>query len=285
MPIPQQVLAAAVGSAEAELLGCTSQALAGGSGAATASITRLTGTAWCGDSERRFSLVRKAFAPGDTDQRHWAYWRREPLAYAEEILPQGPGLRAPRCYGVDGDVVYLEDIVGDVEDPRVAAFRLGAWQASVSLPDLSWLADDELQQRVGARPLDWSTVDADPRLAAIWEHRQELLAERQRSPLVLSHGDFHLGNIIGTGNATVVLDWGNLGQAPLGADLAHLSLSALVDLVDDYLAGAAGRVSEAAVRRAYRGTLLLVGTSRAHWWLSRGMALPAGHVDFVLSYR
>ncbi len=28
------------------------------------------------------------------------------------MLPEGPGLRAPRCDGVTQDTIYLEDVVG-----------------------------------------------------------------------------------------------------------------------------------------------------------------------------
>ncbi|MEQ4716997.1 hypothetical protein [Nonomuraea sp. B19D2] len=80
-----------------------------------------------------------------------------------------------------------------------------------------------------------------------------------------------------------VLDWATLGAAPVGADLAALALSTFVDPVEDYLAGAGGRFQRADVELGYRATLALTGAGRVHWMLSRGMRLPDGYEDFILS--
>jgi hypothetical protein len=199
----------------------------------------------------------------------------------EEAIP-GPGLVAPRCYGVVDDVVYLQDVVGTPESPHVAARRLGAWQAGTPVPDLPWLAGHQLAQRVAVSDLDWAAVDADPRLASIWSRRHELLAALRSVPDVLSHGDFHIGHLVAADDATVVLDWATLGISPVGADLAHLALSTLDDLVADYLAGLEGRFDPVAVRLGYGTTLALTGASRVHWMRSRGVPVPQGYEDFVL---
>ncbi len=216
------------------------------------------------------------------DPRHWAYWRREPLAYASGVLPVGPGLAAPGSYGVVDDVVYLEDISGAPESPQVAASRLGGWQAGTVVPDLPWLAGHQLAQRVAVSDLDWTSVDADARLVSIWSRRHDLLAGLRSVPTVLSHGDFHIGQLVAAGEATVVLDWATLGISPVGADLAHLALSTSDDLVANYLVGTAGRFAPDDIRVGYRTTVALVGVSRVHWMLSRGVPVPPGYADFVI---
>lgn len=290
--IPPHVLAAALGVPDAVVVDCSARSIISGSGATTGAVVRLTGRARSGGRECDFAMVRKEFRPPTTgrhaaaaaDPRHWAYWRREPLAYQSGILPTGPGLAAPRCYGVVDDVVYLQEVAGPRESPQVAAVRLGGWQAAAAIPDLPWLAGRQLAQRIAASDLDWSEVDADPRLAMIWARRHELLAELRHVPAVLSHGDFHIGNLVAVGATTVVLDWATLGISPVGADLAHLALSTLDDLVDSYLAGLASRFDPGAVHIGYRATVALTGASRAHWMLSRGVPIPDGYVDFVAAH-
>jgi hypothetical protein len=284
------VIEAATGQAEAVVIDCSAQPITTGTGAATAAITRLTGRARCGGQRHAFSLIRKQFRPlatgrhaaAATDQRHWAYWRREPLAYASQILPTGPGLTAPHCYGVIGDVLYLQDVAGPAESPRTAAGRLAGWQASTPVPDLPWLAGHQLAQRVAVSDLDWTLVDADSRLAAIWSRRHDLLAALRSVPRVLSHGDYHIGHLVAVGRMTVVLDWATLGVAPIGADLAHLALSVLDDLATDYLAELNNRFDATTVHLGYRTTLALTGASRVHWMLSHGITVPQRYTDFVI---
>ncbi|TDD62793.1 aminoglycoside phosphotransferase family protein [Actinomadura darangshiensis] len=286
------MLAALVGRADVSLLSCRSETIVGSSGAATGAVSRVSGMVRCGSGELPFRLVRKEFRPvaggrhaaHAGDARHWAYWRREPLAYASGLLPTGPGLAAPRCYGVVDDVVYLADVEGAAESPRLAARRLGAWQAAVPIPDVPWLAGHQLAQRMAVSDLDWSVVDADPRIARVWRRRGELLDGLTRVPPVLTHGDFSAGNLIRSAETTtVVLDWATLGAGPVGADLASLALSTGADPLEDYLAGLDGRFDETDVATGYRTTLALTGAGRVHWMLSRGMRLPDGYEDFILA--
>ena len=289
--VPAAVLAAYLGTPDATLIECHEDTIAGGTGATTARVTRIAARASCGGDEREVALIRKEFHPvisgrhaiASADPRHWAYWRREPLAYAAAVLPAGPALAAPRCYGVFDNAVYLQDVTGTAESPALAARRLGAWQATAVSPDVHWLAGHQLAQRVAVSDLDWTAVDADPLLASIWSRRWDLLAELNRVPGVLSHGDFHVGNLVAAGDTTVALDWGAVGVSPAGADLAHLALSTLEDLVGEYLAGVAGRFDPALVRLGYRTTLALTGVSRIHWMLSRETPIPAGYEEFVLA--
>ncbi|WP_063828714.1 aminoglycoside phosphotransferase family protein [Actinopolymorpha alba] len=289
--IPPSVVAAAAGRPDAVLLDCEVERIDGGTGAATAGVARVTARVRYAGNVHPIVLVRKAFQPltsgphasASTDPRHWAYWRRELLAYQASLLPTGPGLAAPRCYGVAGNEIYLEYVSGPAESPHLAGRRLGAWQASTPIPELPWLAGHQLAQRIAVSELDWTTVPADPRLVALWSRRHELLAKLRGVPTVLSHGDFHAGNLRACADTedTVVFDWGTLGISPVGADLAHLALSSFDDLVDDYLAGAAGWFASDSVRTGYEVTLALTGASRLHWMLSRGVPVPDGYADFV----
>ncbi|NUR88912.1 MAG: aminoglycoside phosphotransferase family protein, partial [Nonomuraea sp.] len=117
----------------------TQEPITGSSGAATGAVVRLRR----GDR----TMVVKSFRPVTSgrhveaarDPRHFAYWRREPLAYASGLLPSGP-FRAPRCYAVTDEAVYLEDVQGKPESPEVAARRLARGQGQTAIPDVPWLA-------------------------------------------------------------------------------------------------------------------------------------------------
>jgi hypothetical protein len=257
-------------------------------GAATASVTRWSGRI----GSQPFSMIVKQLAPVTTGRhveaaknpRHWAYWQREACAYASGLLPSGPGLAAPHCYGVVGESIYMEEAPPDPEDPVRAVSRLAEWQSTAVIRDVPWLAGDQLEQRIAVTSLDWAAVDADPRCAAVWDARAELLGSLGDAARVLTHGDFHADQLRAAGANTVVLDWGTLGVSPAGFDVAHLALSTLRDFDDDYLAAAGRGLPADAVRRAYRVSLLLTGVSRIHWMLTAGIELPTGYADFVLAH-
>lgn len=272
---------------------CRSEPITGSTGAATGAVTRLSGLAQLNSDQRSFTVVRKACRPVTTgrhaahadDPRHWANWRREPLAYASGLLPTGPGLAAPRCYGVIDDIVYLADVGATPESPRVAAHRLGRWQAEATVPDVPWLSGHQLAQRLAVSDLDWTGVEVHPHIPALWERRGELLERLDAVPRVLVHGDFSRGNLTATNDGidTVVLDWATLGSGPVGADLASLALTTLQRHITDYLEGLADRFDTADVELGYRATLALTGASRVHWMWSRGLTPPASYVDFILT--
>lgn len=280
--IPPEVvraLHAEAGPGDSHVDDVRAEPIAGGTGAATGSVTRLSGRTPNGP----FSVVAKQLRPvrtgrhtgGAADPAHWAYWRREALAYASGLLPAGPGLRAPRCYGVVADTVYLEDVPAQPEDTATASARLADWQARTPIPDTPWLARDQLAQRIAVSDLDLSAVDLGPALQRIWARRHDLLAGLAYATPAVSHGDFHLGQLSAAGESTVALDWGTFGIAAAGADHAHLALSAVTDLYADL---------EPRARPGYRATLALTGASRAHWMAMRGIALPDGYRDLVTAY-
>lgn len=292
--LPLAVVRAVAGRRDARAVETSESPIVTGTiGAATASVTRVSGVLSSGAGEKPFSVIRKTFRPVPSgwhvesagDPRHWAYWRREPLAYASGVLinPLGAGLVAPYCYEVIDDVVYLADVVGPPERADVAAYRLGTWHASAPVPEAAWLACDQLGQRVAVTDLDWSTVDAPAGIVATWERRHDLLKALGSVPTVLCHGDFHPGNLIDTGSdTTTVLDWGTLGTGPAGADLAHLALATLTDPFAPYLEGLQGKVGAEEAHLGYSVTLALTGASRLHWMHENGVPVPAGYTDFVL---
>jgi hypothetical protein len=292
--LPLAVVRAVAGRRDARMVETSETPIVTGTiGAATASVTRISGVVRSGAGEQPFSVIRKMFRPVPSgrhvdsagDPRHWAYWRREPLAYASGVLinPLGAGLVAPYCYEVIDDVIYLADVVGPPERTDVAAYRLGTWHASAPIPDAAWLAGDQLAQRLAVTELDWSTVDAPAAVQDIWARRHELLKALDSVPLVLCHGDFHPGNLIDTGaDSTTVLDWGTLGTGPAGADLAHLALATLTDPFGYYLEGLQGKVGAEQAHLGYSVTLALTGVSRIHWMHENGVPVPRGYADFLL---
>jgi hypothetical protein len=275
--VPPSVVAAAAGPGTV-VTGYTVEPISGSSGAATASVQRLV----LNTGDQAFTVIKKSFRRvAGQDPRHWRYWRRELLAYESGLLPHGPGLTAPRWLGSDADAIYLEQAFGAAERPELAAERLAAWQTTTEPPDVPWLAGHQLVQRIEASDLDWTAVDADPELARIWARRDDLLDVLSAVPSVLSHGDFHPGNLVAAGRDTVVLDWGTFGIAPVGAPLAHLALGAVRDQLPFYLKGSGGRFAIGDVLVGYRVTLALTGVSRIHWMLSAGTQPSPGFVHFV----
>ncbi len=102
---------------------------------------------------------------------------------------------------------------------------------------------------------------------------------------MLSHGDYSLENLIADGEDTVAIDWGTVGLAPVGSDLAHLALSSLADPVGAYLAASEGGPPPSAVLVGYQTTTALVGASRVHWMLSNGAQVPDEYVGFLWEHR
>ncbi|MEU6719749.1 aminoglycoside phosphotransferase family protein [Nonomuraea sp. NPDC046802] len=291
--LPPAVLDALLGRPGGSLVSCRSEPITGSSGAATGAVTRLSGTAQLDDQQVYFTVIHKSCKPvtagrhadSAVDPRHWANWRREPLAYSSGLLPSGPGLAAPRCYGVIGDGVYLADVGTIPESPATAAHRLGRWQADTTTPDLPWLSGHQLAQRIAVSDLNWTDLNVHPRIPALWEQRAELLNCLSQLPHVLVHGDFSHGNLRASedGLATVVLDWATLGTGPVGADLASLVLTALGRHLPHYLDGLNGRFETADVDLGYRATLALTGAGRIHWMLTRGMTPPDNYTDFIIA--
>jgi aminoglycoside phosphotransferase (APT) family kinase protein len=171
---------------------------------------------------------------------------------------------------------------GERESARVAARRLGVWQATTPIPQVPWLAGHQLAQRVAVSELDFRGAGVDRRLVEVWERREALLTRLAGVPDVVSHGDFSMDNLVAGPDRTVVLDWATFGVCPVGADLAHLALSSLEDVLEDYLAGLGERFDGASVRLGYQVTAALTGASRMHWMRTNGVPVPDGYQEFVV---
>jgi aminoglycoside phosphotransferase (APT) family kinase protein len=245
--------------------------------------TRHGGECW-------FRIVRKTIEPLTGGRhaalaghpRHWAYWPRESHAYRSGLLPVGPGLRAPRCFGVVGSQVFLEEVDGTPPSVRQAAEHLAAWQVDYDRSlEQWWLARHQLGRRLAVTELDWAGLDADPRLVDLWRHRYQLHERLEQLPLVLSHGDYSMGNLVAQGTDTVALDWATLGWEPVGFDLAHLALSTGEDPTAAYMAATPLGHPADAVNLGFQTALVIIGASRLHWMLSQGLDVPSWYVQFV----
>jgi hypothetical protein len=211
-------------------------------GLGTGGLFRVHGTAsLAGGTPVPWSAVLKVLHPPsgtrhDASARepsHWAYWKREPLAYGSNLLASLPGrLTAPRCLALaerGDDIVWLwlEEVVdryGVEWDawPRsrhlLAAYHLGrfngAYLAGEPLPDRPWLGRHYLRQRIeqtdttGGLPLfddaaTWRHTllrgvfppDTQDLLLRLWAHRHRLLDALDHLPQTLRHGDAHRSNL------------------------------------------------------------------------------------------
>jgi hypothetical protein len=93
-----------------------------------------------------------------------------------------------------------------------------------------------------------------------------LVADLQRGPQTLIHGDWKLGNLGREGARTILLDWDRTGEGPPLVDLAW------------YLAVNCDRLPEAKedVISAYREALESAGITTAAWWDEQLAAALAG---------
>ncbi|CAM3498925.1 phosphotransferase [Occultella aeris] len=151
------------------------------------------------------------------------------------------------------------------------------------VPNAPWLAQNQLAQRIAATDLSWEDVDADPRLADLWEHREELLAELATLPSTVVHGDYSTGNLRAADpDTTVAVDWATFGIGPVGADLSALTLSTGVWLLDDYLTGIENAFATGSIRRGYEIALTLTHASRVHWALGQQRPVDPSLTELVL---
>ena len=217
------------------------------------------------------------------DPRHWAYWLREAEAYRSGLLPSGPALRAPKCFGVVGETLFLEDVAGPQPTAHQAAEALASWQVPFAPSlDRPWLATDQIGRRLAAGDLDWGGVDADARAIELWDRRWTYFDRLARLPKVLSHGDYSVGNLVFVSDHTVAFDWATLGWEPAGFDLAHLALSTAEDPTPAYRPAA---LDPDLAAIGFRCALAIIGSSRVHWMASRSMEVPNWYVDFLWEHR
>ncbi|HEV2123836.1 MAG TPA: aminoglycoside phosphotransferase family protein, partial [Chloroflexota bacterium] len=216
-------------------------------GLATGGLYWISETAQVRTGRANWTVVLKIVRPphgsrhaaAAQDPAHWAYWRREPLAYASGLLHDLPaGLVAPRCFGVEHkhsgvpeDWLWLEAVSdrsdGDwshaqyVRTARLLGAFNGASLYQRSLPQYPWLGNGYLAQRIersdadGGLPLlgdaatwrhevvaRWFPPDTGDRLAALWALRHALVHRLGQLPPVLRHGDSHRRNMLVPQRAT-----------------------------------------------------------------------------------
>jgi hypothetical protein len=180
------------------------------------------------------------------------YWKREPLAYTSGANAAFGVPQVRACVErPDGSVaLWLEDC-GEPPAPRTAddlvaiAERLGRAQAQPA-PEHPWLGRGFLPEYLRLHGIDGG--------------------DEPDGPLVLTHNDFHPGNILANG---AVIDWASCGLGAAGLDAGVLVVDALADeAVED--------VDPEAVYAAYvdgygaeARTGFLAGASRLRW-LPRG---------------
>ncbi|ASW55837.1 aminoglycoside phosphotransferase [Plantactinospora sp. KBS50] len=212
----------------------------------------------------------------------------------------GGGIRAPELLDLreraDGSVaLWLEDVAGRpgpsaaVADLADLARRLGAAHAAWlgSAPPVDWLARDWLADYVRSRPAaqqpPWDhpiavaqwPAELRGRLRELWRRREEYLAAAGELPSTLCHHDVWPMNLVLSGAGPVLLDWTALGPGPVGEDPANLIADTFLDglvpvdrldevataVTEGYLAGLAGAVDPAVVRRA----IAITGAAKYCW--------------------
>ena len=290
LPVP---IAAAVCGRTVSVLSVAVEDVRPSTGAATGADCRLRAELVLSDGRRLSeTLIRKEIRPLTSgrharlagDPRHWAYWRREAEAYTSGLLPAGPALRAPRCFGVVDQTVFLEDVAGPEPTAVHAAEALARWQVEFEPSlDRPWLAVDQIGKRLASGDLDWGGVDADPRVVELWKRRHTCYERLARLPRVLSHGDYSIGTLVSSAGEVVAFDWATLGWEPVGFDLAHLALSAAENPLPGYRPTAPTHREVAEI--GFRCALTIIGASRVHWMLSNSVEVPRWCVDFLWDRR
>jgi hypothetical protein len=201
-------------------------------------------------------VIRASGGPfgGSADPAGANYWKRELLIYGSGLLENLPGIRAPRCLGVDqreaGEAwIWLEDVPrGATSRWSAVCYRLaarslgvfnGAYLAERALPSAPYLSHSWLRAFVGefggafaALPSvrDYPLVrrcwpgDLLDRVLQLWEERDAFLAALEGLPQTFCHLDAFPRNLLVDPAAqdVVALDWSYAGIEAVGAELAPM---------------------------------------------------------------
>jgi hypothetical protein len=241
---------------------------------------------------------REQFLPSE-EPHHPNYWLREFEVYGASLLDALPSpLRIPKCYERERDArtstVWLEAIPSDApatwDDDRFAAIAhaLGAWQGAFAargdaLAAPAWLARGALAMwspAVGGSAYAAAHGEAllgSPyataafgragvrRVTEVWTERGAACELLDRAPRTLAHGDLWTRNLLAlrdSSAAVAVIDWSELGIAPVAHDLVNLVLDSvwMFDVPPDRIAA----IERAALDSYARG-----------WVEARGEGPPA----------
>lgn len=243
-----------------EIAGWEVQSLHGGFEWDTA-VFRLRGEAKEAGEMLPWSLIVKAVQPSKKAQEPggiW-YWKREALAYQSGLLHRLPGgsLTAPACYEVqerpDGATwLWMEDVRDDVPNPwtveqyAVAARHLGqfngAYLTGEAIPAEPWMPHNWLRQYVEHAAQSIAFIRREPyhpmvqhmfpgivhaQILAAWDEHERTLDVLESLPQVLCHQDAFRRNLFARRGKTVAIDWGYMGNAPVGAELVALIAASL----------------------------------------------------------
>jgi hypothetical protein len=239
-------------------------------------------------------LVAKRLLPGAERPDHYAYWRRQAELASSALVETTTGLRAPRCVKVehdpDGITLWTVAVEPDEVEPAELATALGRFALN-RLGPAEWFARGILRDRLAndERRAGWTPLASARELPAelrrqchaLWVRRMDVMAELDRLPQQVIHGDAHPLNLLRReGDDVIATDWEQFGFGSLGFDLAYLLLStdcAIDDLLAAYRDGSAATWPTDLVRR---GTVLIAAitvVARAAW--SLGQPDPGDHLD------
>ena len=260
-------------------------------------------------------------------RREAVRWDRELLAYESGFLGSVAGtLVAATCHGGvrrEGETgwLWLEDLGGDASGPwppdrwehvarALGAFN-GGFLVSRELPDHDWLGRRWL--RVWATQLTpyhfghelpfgrlWDDAlvrrayDAAlrDRLERLWAAREDVMAAIEALPQTCAHLDAHRRNLFLRDGAVVAIDWGLLGLAAPGEEIASTLVGTVASgeagvdeaealaatLFDGYVTGlrdSGWNGEERDVRLGFAGTAGLRAFSVLRLGLAEDAALPA----------
>lgn len=252
------------------------------------------------------------------------YWQREPLVYRSDLLTQLPaGFAVPRCYAIheQGPAalwIWQEDVV---EKPAgkwsAARFALaarhfgqfnGLFLADRPVPTHAWLGHNLLRavaSEAEAALLRLSSLQDHPLVRRIfppeivcaieqlWNERERFFTAAEQLPQTICHRDANRRNMLTRIGAagqvqTVALDWEDVAIAPVGEELAALTILApalrqipLHDaegfdqlVFEQYLAGL--------VDVGWHGDAATVRLGYTTACLRYGLALPSIFIDLAL---
>jgi Ser/Thr protein kinase RdoA (MazF antagonist) len=182
----------------------------------------------------------------------------------------------------DGITLWVEAVELSPVTPEEAAAALGRFGLN-RLEPASWFSRRILWDRLADdTPVGgWApcaTSDALPpdvrrSCGLLWTLRHEVLAELDRLPQQLVHGDIHLPNLVRRdGNDVIAVDWDQFGIGPLGFDLGYLlqsTESPADELVTAYQAGSSSTWPAEQVRRGAVLTAAITLVARAAWALAQ----------------
>lgn len=241
--------------------------------------------------------VVKRLVPGDERPGRYAYWRRQAEVASSGVLEWTKGLRAPECLKVeidpDGMTVWTEAVEPGLVSVDEAAAALGRFGLN-RLEPASWFARRILRDRLdddaahggwaGCATADVLPADVRRLCRDLWTRRTDVMAELDRLPQLVVHGDIHLPNLIRRdGDDVTAVDFDQFGIGPLGFDLGYLlqSTRAPVDeLVAAYQEGSSAAWPAADVRRGAVLTAAVTLVGRAAWALTQPD--PGDHLERLI---